>query len=66
MICNMDLDGNGRYSSTTDGLLYSRALAGLSGTAVTNGALGAGAKRTTWAEIRAYLEQACKVTGLAP
>ena len=64
--CDMDLDGNGSYSQTTDGLLYTRALAGLSGTSVTNGAIGAGATRTNWQQIREYLTQVCKVTGLAP
>jgi hypothetical protein len=64
--CVMDLDGDGQFASTTDGLLLARALAGLSGTSVTQGALGAGATRTSWTEIRAYLELNCGVTGLAP
>jgi hypothetical protein len=63
--CDLDLDGNGSYSQTTDGLLYARALTGLSGTSVINGAIGAGATRTTWPEIRDYLTQVCKVRGLA-
>ena len=64
--CDVDLDGNGSYSTATDGLLYTRALSGLSGNAVTSGALGAGATRTTWQQIRDYLKQVCKVNGLAP
>lgn len=63
--CSMDIDGNGGYSATTDGLLYARALAGLSSAAVTSGAIGIGATRTSWTEIRAYLEQVCKVYELA-
>jgi alpha-tubulin suppressor-like RCC1 family protein len=64
--CDADIDLDGTYSPQTDGLIYQRALLGLSGTAVTDGALGAGAKRTGWGEIRAYLSQVCKVRGLAP
>ena len=61
----MDLDGNGSYTSTTDGLMYSRALMGLSGSAVTQGAIGTGATRTDWPAIRDYLTQVCRVQGLA-
>jgi len=64
--CVLDLDGDGKFATTTDGLLLARALAGLSGTSVTQGALGAGATRTSWSAIRTYLEQNCGVTGLAP
>ena len=64
--CVLDLDGDGQFATTTDGLLLARALAGLSGTAVTQGALGAGATRISWSAIRTYLEQKCGVTGLAP
>jgi alpha-tubulin suppressor-like RCC1 family protein len=65
-VCNQDFDGNGVVSSTTDGLILSRALMGMSGTAVTSGALGAGATRTTWLELRDYLTQVCKLDALAP
>lgn len=57
--CTQDIDGNGSIDALTDGLLLTRAMFGLTGTAVTSGALGAGAKRTTWAAIRDYLNGAC-------
>ena len=43
-----------------------RAMLGMSGAAVTNGALGNGATRTTWNQIRNFLIRACGVAGLAP
>jgi hypothetical protein len=63
--CNMDFDGNGSVSATSDGLMGLRALLGLSGTAVTTGALGAGA-RWSWPEIRAVMTQNCGIPGVAP
>lgn len=57
--CVLDLDGNGTVDALTDGIMLLRAFFGLSGTSVTNGALGAGATRTTWAEIRVYLNSNC-------
>ena len=62
----MDVDGDGQFTLATDGLIISRALAGLSGTAVIQNSLGAGATRTTWQAIRFYLETNCRVLGLAP
>ncbi|MEO8137586.1 MAG: DUF1800 family protein, partial [Betaproteobacteria bacterium] len=44
--CNFDIDGNGQIDALTDGLLILRAAFGLTGTALTQGALGAGATRT--------------------
>jgi len=64
--CVLDLDGDGQFAGATDGLLLTRALAGLSGTVVTQGALAVGATRTSWSAIRTHLEQNCGVTGLAP
>ena len=56
----LDIDGNGSVTAATDGLLLLRALLGFSGTAVTNGALGAGTKtRGDWASIRQYLSGTC-------
>ena len=46
--------------------LAARAMLGMSGTAVTSGALGNGATRTTWNQIRNFLIRACGVAGLAP
>jgi hypothetical protein len=34
-------------------------MSGLTGTAVTNNAVGSGATRTDWASIRAYLNGTC-------
>ncbi len=50
--CILDIDGNGVHDANTDGVMLLRAMFGLTGTAVTNGAIGVGAKRTTWAEIQ--------------
>jgi hypothetical protein len=57
--CSMDLDGNGSIDPLTDGIMLMRAFFGLTGTSVTNNALGAGATRTTWAEIRVFLNANC-------
>jgi hypothetical protein len=43
----------------TDGLLIMRALFGLTGTAATTGAVGAGAKRGDWVKIQKYLTGKC-------
>ncbi len=58
--CELDVDGNGTIDALTDGLLVLRAMFGLTGTAVTNGAIGAGnPSRTTWAQIQPYLNGNC-------
>jgi uncharacterized delta-60 repeat protein len=65
-VCTADIDGDGVHTATVDGLLWSRAMLGLTGTAVTNGiGFPAGAYRTTWATIRPYLVNECGMT-LAP
>lgn len=52
--------GNGGApDALTDGLLMMRAMFGLTGTAVTNGATAAGAPRNNWTLIRAYLNGSC-------
>jgi len=56
--CN-DIDGNGKVEALTDALLYMRALFGLTGTAVTDNAIGAGATRATWAQIRDHMNAQC-------
>ena len=53
--CNFDVDANGQISPLTDGLLIVRAAFGLTGPALTQGALGAGATRTDPAQILAYI-----------
>jgi hypothetical protein len=57
-----DIDGNGKIDALTDGLLSLRAQFGLTGTAVTNGAIGPGAIRTTWADIRHHMNMYCGMT----
>ena len=57
--CTLDIDGNGVIDALTNGLLSIRAQFGLKGTAVTNNAIGAGATRTTWEQIRVYLNANC-------
>lgn len=57
--CNLDIDNDGKILPTTDGLLLSRVAAGLTGNAVINGAIGAGALRSTWPDIRDYLNTQC-------
>jgi hypothetical protein len=57
-----DLDGNGKVDALTDGLLYMRALFGLTGTAVTNGGIGPGAMRTNWSQIQSYMNVSCGMT----
>ncbi|MEO7279901.1 MAG: PA domain-containing protein [Casimicrobium sp.] len=52
----LDVDGNGKVDALTDGLMILRTLLGLSGTAVTQSALGVGAKRTVPADISAYIQ----------
>ena len=58
--CTLDVDGNGMQDALTDGLMILRALFGLTGTAVTNAAIGDGTPtRTTWAQIQPYLNGNC-------
>jgi hypothetical protein len=52
---SLDIDGNGTVDALTDGLLVVRGLFELSGAALTQGAVGPGATRTTDAEVKAYL-----------
>jgi len=56
----LDLDGDGAVRALTDGLMLMRALFGLTGNAVTNGAIAAPAPpRATWAAIRTYMNTNC-------
>ena len=55
----LDIDASSpgsKYDALTDGLLFIRYLFGLTGTALTNGALGATATRTDPALIKSYLD----------
>ena len=55
----LDVDGNGVADVLTDGLLISRYQFGLRGASLITGAVGAGATRTTAAQIEAYLASPC-------
>src|SRR5438067_11333545 len=57
--CSLDVDGNGSIDALTDGLLLIRAMFGLTGTAVTNGAIGPGAPRFSWQQIQQFLNGNC-------
>ena len=63
--CDLDVDGNGTIDALTDGLMVVRAMLGLTGTAVTSGALGGSPIRTTWAQIQPFLNNNCG-TNFAP
>jgi hypothetical protein len=55
----LDIDGNGKTDPLTDGLMLVRAMFGLTGSTVTNNAIGNGATRTTWPAIRDYMNSVC-------
>lgn len=56
----LDVDGNGVVDPLTDGLMLLRAMFGLTGTSVTNSAIGTGTpSRTTWTTIRTFLNANC-------
>ena len=58
--CVLDVDGNGSLDALTDGLMMLRAMFGITGTAVTNGAIGSGAPtRPTWSLIQSFLNTSC-------
>ncbi len=52
--CRMDIDGDGQIYPTTDGLILMRVMLGLTGTAVSSAAV-VGSPRSTWADIKTYL-----------
>ena len=60
--CTLDADGNGTVDALTDGLMMLRAMFGLTGTSVTNGAIGPNAGRNSWTAIRAFLNLNCGTT----
>ena len=55
----VDFDGNGKIDPLTDGIMLMRAFFGMTGSSVTNNALGVGATRVTWPEIRVFLNANC-------
>ncbi len=52
----LDIDGDGTWQALSDGILALRFLAGFSGDALTQGAVGANARRATADDITAYLD----------
>jgi hypothetical protein len=58
-----DIDGNGKVEALTDGLLVLRAVLGLTGTSVTNKAIGNNnPARSDWTSVRSYLNGTCGMT----
>jgi hypothetical protein len=57
--CALDVDGNNTVDPLTDGLLLMRAMLGMTGTAVTDNAVGASPARQDWTAIRSYLNGNC-------
>ncbi len=56
----LDLDGDGIVNPLTDGLMLLRAMLGMTGTAVTNGAMPVSAPpRSSWAAIQAHMNANC-------
>ena len=53
---SLDVDGDGVYDPLTDGVLIMRYLMGLTGPALTNGAIGAAAVRATPAAVMNFLD----------
>lgn len=56
--CTMDIDGDGHIYATTDGLILTRVMLGMIGVAVSSAAVP-GSPRSTWAEIKKYLNESC-------
>jgi hypothetical protein len=63
--CSLDIDGDGRFLATTDGLLAARIANGNTGASATQNAIGANAARNNWAAIRDHLIYRCGIR-LAP
>lgn len=61
----LDVDGDQKSLSTTDGLIIVRVMSGVRSDNLMVGAAGTGASRTTWAQIRNHLNSICGA-GLAP
>jgi uncharacterized delta-60 repeat protein len=58
--CSLDIDGDGNYTSTIDGLIATRVMLGLTDTGVTGGiTIPSSAPRKTWPEIRQFLVSQC-------
>ena len=55
----LDVDLNQNADALSDGIMIIRSLFGFTGTAVTNGAVGASPARGNWAAIQGYLNGNC-------
>jgi hypothetical protein len=55
----LDLYGDGRVRATSDGVMLLRMMLGLTGSAVTNGAVNPAATRNTWSAIQAHVNNHC-------
>jgi hypothetical protein len=53
--CTLDIDGNAVTDALTDGIMILRTMFGLTGAAVTDGAIGPNATRTSWAQVQPLL-----------
>ena len=61
--CSMDIDGDGSVLATTDSLIHARVALAVTGAAVVAGInFPAAAKRTTWPQIRDFLNTQCGMT----
>jgi len=56
--CSLDVDGDGSIHATTDGLILTRVMLGMTGAAVSSAA-APGSPRSTWTDIRNYLNSNC-------
>jgi hypothetical protein len=57
-VCSLDVDGDGIIRANTDGLILMRVMLGMTGLAVSSAA-APGAPRSTWADLRSYLNSNC-------
>jgi hypothetical protein len=64
--CSLDIDGDGKLLGTTDGLLLSRALAGMSGPALVANAVNAAGSRLSYQAVEQFISQRCGLRLQAP
>ena len=64
--CSLDIDGDGTIGAATDGVMLVRAAFGITGSAVTSGAIGANAVRRVWDDVGGYLTVSCKIGSSVP
>ena len=64
--CSLDIDGDGTIGAATDGVMLVRAAFGVTGSAVTSGAIGANAVRRVWDDVGGYLTVSCKIGSSVP